>query len=524
VEKFNVLAFVGAPRAGKSFLGRETLRQNSLGKRLVYFLNDEGIDGEIVDQWLFQDIAAQGLGELKTMPSGCFFCVNEDQLGEKVLEYKMSGAFGGAVLEGYGFLSGHDTKAVLTKAGLSDAIIVAVIAAQDLEANLKIWGEDLLASHLHVADAVGITQFPAEIDPNNPEDALLTSCREFIATHAPGKPWFLIPPGGALPPWILELIRPDGIFNDDLGDIEHHERHTHPAISYTFRCIDGLDINACEDMFAGAMNQGIVRTKAVINGWHYESAFGKKWERTVEARDSNNMITFYAKQPIWLEYIPGLSEIIVRSEERKVDTTNILRNAADIVQTQEAIKTLLSRTPCKVIVTGDRKIITHPEALQAANNVIRRPGVTRELFVSVRIRCIEYWIAVVSYIQQHELELDSEGIAASKREMVSLPWYILEMHDDLEPELVKQAVALDPAQMIAEGFRELRIPYRDPEKGFWQAQEVYTAWRFQYEICRLSTSAIVGAMRHVRDIYRAHHIEGKGAEQWEQILKQVENA
>jgi hypothetical protein len=175
-----------------------------------------------------------------------------------------------------------------------------------------------------------------------------------------------------------------------------------------------------------------------------------------------------------------LVALVAVKEEEVVEEPGyrlIRKETATREETVSEIKALLGECPKEPVVLSSAKglrIITHPEKLQNAKEISRRPYVQDEWFPQILKRCVQYWIQCADIVRSRGAEIVPEDIAKNRYELaVSMVWWVNRHGQFFGSEIVQAVKGLNPAAMAAEGIRSLRslIAITPPDTVSWQCLE-----------------------------------------------------
>lgn len=540
-----LLSAVGSFASGKTTLVLNTLRalnEAGIGKEsLAYVLNDEGtVDGSL----------AEKIAQVTPMVNGCFTCSDTAQLKVQLLSLENAGVEL-VFLEGFGIVSGDETKEFLDDCGYEFGII-GVLDHLHLDRN-KVRYLDVLKTQIRAATlGVGITKYPCTLE--RLDDPRIEDTVSFVAETAPGANIFLVPEGAALSPeWLMAYCRETkatcscghhhnehhdhghathhhGYHNEhnhhnccghDHNDNNERHHHSHSFYAYSFPLNDEVGFEDVRRVFRNSQKHGVIRIKGAIDGALF-NAVHDEWRQT--EFDQRRFVTFYAEQEISLERdLPGLMEIVFREKDDglKLLSYQMLRGGeASCEATLQEIETLVAEFPESPVsyplASGKIHVVTHPEQVQLAKEMVRRPGI-EEHFPRVVEKCVEYWVMTALYVSQHAKEIDPEEITVNLRELgVSLSWWTDRFGRHFSSGLVDAVLGLSPGEMVAEGINGLKSLNSDPERAYWQCEEYIRAAQFGITNGE-DKEKIIAALRHAQSLANTDELKA----QWEASMKKI---
>lgn len=469
--------------AGKTTLIVSTVR--AYPGTYAYVLNDDGaeVDGSV----------AEDAATVVTMTNGCFTCSDEADLSELLRTLEMQG-YEGVFIEGFGMVSGVETRSFLEKSGYPFHIF-SLLDVEHFERNQRRYG-GLVATHMAAATAgVAITRCPTSI--KGLEDPALEGVLAFIAEHASGIPITLMSETDVLPVtlWSAKRLVCTDTAHTGCGhhhhphahshhDHDHHHDHGASIIPYSFLLPTDVPRAALEGAVAGLLENGsLLRVKGALGGQKFDAVYGT-WTNGLP--DERSFITVYASRVVdFKEEAPAFAALV---QERprvvsEAQSHTLLRQ--DHVNPDETIATireLIAAVPTRPIVketaTGVR-LVTHPDDLQMLKEIARRPSVERVWFPKAIEACIRYWVEVGDYLRTHQERVVPAELAYNQRELgISLTWWARKGESYLPSTLIARVQALRPAEMVAEGVLALRRLNTNPERAYWQSEEIRCAILF----------------------------------------------
>ena len=494
---------------------------------IAYILNDEGqVDGALVER----------VAQVIPMTNGCFTCNDEASTLSALKKIEVTGTVKLVFFEGFGIVSGDETKKFLESSGYNYEI-VCVLDCKHLKKN-QVRYLDVLTTQLKAATlGIGISK---HADHMVKEDATTPDALDFIAEVGNHVPVFFIPTGGSLPSEMLDHLamakssKHTGHEHHEHGmcacghDHEHHthehEHDVHSIYPYSFHLRKEVKLDQIKNSLAGA--SCIQRIKGATEGRLFNAVFND-WRFCQE--DNRRFITFYADRRIELARdIPKLVEFVEEQSQRTVEeevkqSYELLRE--DNVPAEETVKeieALLVEFPVLPVLNNNAggcvQLITHPEILQLVKEISRRKSVFDTHFPRVIERCMEYWIKCAEYLYANQLCILASDIDTNMRELgISIAWWTERYGKEFSPALVGRVLATRPAHLVAKGFKSLSSLNSDPERAKWQCIETFEAVKFGVKHGE-DREEMVKTLRHGLSL--AHTPPSK--EQWENAVKEFD--
>lgn len=498
--------------AGTFGSGKTTIITNTVREQpgaFAYVLNDGGAE---VDGSTAADAAA-----VVTMTNGCFTCDDEGDLAELLGQLAAEG-FRGAFIEGFGMVSGAETRSFLERSGY-DFDIFALVDAADFERNKARYGE-LVETHVAAAtSAICITRYPDGV--TDLHDPALAEVLSFIEEYSSGIPVMLMPRDGVL---TLEegKSRPSahaccnhrhdhdhGHHQHDHGHDHHHHDHGVGIIPYSFELSLEASVKSLEEALSAAESSGlVVRVKGATDGLKFDS-IGSGW--TEGHGDERSFLTLYASRAIdFPRELPGLW-LLVHERQNTVseaESQTLLRkdsvSAEETIREIEAYAAMLPSLEIGKNTPAGFRVETHPHELQMLKEIARRPSVEREWFPKAIEACFKYWLRAGTFLATNPDHVVPSDLAKNQMELgVSLAWWAEKGESYLPPSLMQQVAELRPADMVAQGVLALKRLNTNATRAYWQAEEVRAAARFGLKygadrelMLRAIAHGISLAMRH----------------------------
>lgn len=521
-----ILAFVGPLGSGKTTLARNTLRAKVLPGRWAYLINDSAPSSDMVDGAVDGELA-----EIAALAGGCFTCENPEELGRRIREAIENPAVAGVMIEGFGSVAGTETVSALQQIGIPFHV-VATLDARNHARNLAILGHVVATQVAAATIGIGVTKAEAvSID-----DPSLDKLRTFVENVGSGKPLFIVPPGSALPEWAVSrvLARPrralpqvhrhhDGCCGHDHGHEHHHHGHRHHGglVEQSIRLRHDATLASVTVALEALKAYGVFRAKGATEGWQFHLVHD---DFTRTERDHRHFLAWFVAEPVDTKKIAALDAITEREERLNLlRTQDMLRDdeAASPEESARLIAELMSQIPSSPVVNRAGNLVTHPEQLQLLKEIARRRSVAPTHFGPAIKRCMQYWLAAAALLREQEARWDPRDLANNKRELgISLTWWAMKNAADLGDDLCRQVAARRPWILVAEGMMALDLPYADPDKGWWQAEEFRIA--VEYAKAHGGDLALLAeAAEHVSTLYKQRRSGSRAAEHWASVTHQL---
>jgi len=502
-----IIALVGPFGAGKS----------TTGMNLAAFLAHEGYAAEqvaiVVNEAGGSTEITTAHANVYTLPNGCFTCQDEavlqtslGKLAEQNTEV--------VIMEGFGIVSGDETKAFLSKAHYPYAII-GVLDIANWDRSLVNYGE-LLPTHLTAADAIIGTKsstatLPAGIETFLDEHQIGTSVTLAGVDQFPVQVWPALEK-------VMQREHAHSSHAHEHGDHHHHghdhDHHHHDHDHHhhdhdhdhhdhdhghgwqtvvldlaPHTTLSSLQAATQEMVLAGKM-----RLKGRLEGRAFNVAPGASdWQETSSDEPGDLVICYLSDDMDWptslLNLVASPPEPARAHQLLRVDTDR----AATLAALEAGMATIRAWTPRTVSVpSGGVQLVTHPEELQLWKEMARRPGVKAELFAPVMAACVEYWAKCAEWLEQHRPEVNAAHLPTHQRELgVSLAWWTLEFLEHLPAGLSQRVSATKPAVLVASGLSDVSALRDDTFWRYWQGLEYLRALRFDYAQLPASNQKLV---------------------------------
>ena len=500
-----IIALVGPFGAGKSTIGMNLAaflaNAGYTAGQVAIVVNEAGGSTEITTSH----------ADVYTLPNGCFTCQDEAVLHTSLGELAEQDTKV-VIMEGFGIVSGDETKAFLSKAHYPYAII-GVLDIANWERNLVNYGE-LLPTHLTVADAIIGTKHSATTIPAPVEQLLNQHQVRNPVTFArvdefPSQIWSTLEEA---------LLRDHGHEAARHGHDHSHEHnhshghghdhshghdhdhnhsdhgHGHGWQTVVLDLVASTPLSALQAATQEMVSAGQMRLKGRLGGRAFNVAPGESdWQLTTTEEPGDLVICYLAEG---LDWPPELLSL-VSSPPEPARAHQLLRVDTDRSATLSALKsgmaTIRSWTPRSVSVpNGGLQLVTHPEELQLWKEMARRPGVKADQFAPVMTACIEYWAKCAEWLKAHQAEVSEAHLPTHLRELgVSLAWWTLEFDEHLPPDLSQRVRATQPAVLVAAGLREVSSLRTDTFWRYWQGLEYLRALRFGFDQLSGEDQAVV---------------------------------
>lgn len=463
-KQLPVVAIIGTAGAGKTNAASNSFKCGMLD-RWVYFLNDAG-NPESVN---LTDLP-NGV-DLRPMANGCFSCEDDQQLRELIAsmaeayEEQDDPDIKGVLLEGYGFVAGDETLSLLKKLNLPYHI-ACVFDAEHFHRNLAIYA-GIMENQIKAATAnVWITKYPTGV--TEVEDEKLQQIVEYIKQCNPWTECYLLPRDGKLPAQVFE---PDGFAEvhhrcgHECNHRHEHAHNEHALVEYHFRLIPGATAQQLKQSLVGS---AIVRTKGVALGNVFHSVYDT-WEIRSGA-DSRQFVIVYCESgfdPLSINAFAQLVQVTLQN----ASTLSLIRT--DEIEREETltlVEELLKSVPSEPVWNSFDQLVTHPEMLQVVKEISRRPNVKDDIYVTVIEKCCEYWLKCARQVSH--VSNDSERANNLRELSISLGWWAVEFKSNLPSNLLSEITLVRPAAMLSEGLAGLEYLNSNPEKAYWQVQEI----------------------------------------------------
>ncbi len=500
--RLQVVALVGPFGAGKSTVGMNLAaylaKAGHPPDQVAIVVNEAGGSTEITTAH----------ADVYTLPNGCFTCQDEAVLQTALGELADRGTKV-VIMEGFGIVSGDETKAFLGKVHYPHAII-GVLDIANWDRNLVNYSE-LLSTHLTVADAIVGTKHDSATLP--------ASIQEFLSQHQVRSavtlaqvdqfPTSLWPRLESVLHHKHEHTHGAGCGHDHGHDHHSHDHdhhghdhdhhghdhdhgdHSHGWQTAVLDLASSTTLNALQEVTQKMVLAGKLRLKGRLGGRAFNVAPGASDWQLGTAKESGDLVICYlANGTDWpvalLELVTSPPEPARAHQLLRVDTDRL----ATLAMLEEGVVTLRTWTPRTVSQPkGDGvQLITHPEELQIWKEMARRPAVKADCFAPVMTACLEYWVKCAEWLQSHQAEVSPAHLPTHQRELgVSLAWWTLGLVEHLPTDLTQRVYATRPAVLVAAGLSEVSSLRADAFWRYWQGLEYLRALRFGFD--RLSSSA-----------------------------------
>ena len=460
--------------------------------------------------------------DLYTLPNGCFTCQDEAVL-QKALGDLAEGGTQIVIMEGFGIVSGDETKTFLSQVPYPHAII-GVLDVANWTRNLVNYGE-LLPTHLTVADGVVATKHDSDTLPAVVQEFLSANQVRSPVTRGPVDQF----PEGTWPVVQAALERrrapvaghdhsghghDDG--HHDHGHHDHDHSHHHHEHDHSHHHHDHDHHHHDHDHGHGWMTTvldlGPKTTLTELQAVTQEMVSAGKLRLKGRLRGPPSMSP--RVRPTGSSEPPSLAILVIcylpEDTDWPVDLLNLVASppeparahellrvdtdrAATVSALEEGVAAIRSWSPQTVsLPDGSVQLVTHPERLQIYKEMSRRPGVRAEWFVPVMTACLEYWVSCAEWLDAHRSEVGRAHLPTHQRELgVSLAWWTLEFVEMLPQALVRRVYAIQPATLIATGLSEVSALRADSFWRYWQGLEYLRGLRFGLERLSESDQAVV---------------------------------
>ena len=532
-----VIALVGPYGSGKTDLGSNTisalLASGWETNQIAYVLNDEG------------DLRTSIHDKAKILPmvNGCFTCSDNQDLQNILDKLAQEKTVDLVFLEGFGVVSGHETVQFLESAGYEYEVI-AVIDHLHLKQNQVRYG-DVMKSHIAVA-TLGICITKSGVATL--EDARLRDTLAYIEDNMAQRVRTILLDRGAPFPigHLVDVITGAGKVPSfscggckhchTHGDAHHHHEekghdhaHADHGYMYKYTLLPGVTLEELKAVFVSYMERfGVTRAKGATLGRTFHGVY-ETWQNGCTS--DQHLVIFYSSKPVEIERdMPRLFDCIEpsppSSQEADKESYKLMRvDNVSAEATLAEITTLLGqipKTPVVVRGTGKVRVITHPELLQVAKEIVRRPHQELEgSFAEVIIVCMGYWTECAVYITVNEMAIDQNELPVNQRELgVSLAWWTHRFGKMFPKELMERVILLKPGEMVARGILGGLLSLNsDPERAYWQCEEYVRAFEFGLDHCE-DPKLIMRAARHALSLVPDDRKDLK--EQWEKHVANLE--
>jgi hypothetical protein len=320
------------------------------------------------------------------------------------------------------------------------------------------------------------------------------------------------------------------------GDAHHHHEekghdHAHADHGYMYKhtLLSGVTLEELKAAFMPYMERfGITRIKGATLGRTFHGVY-ETWQNGCTS--DQHLVIFYSSKPVEIERdMPRLFDCIEpsppSSQEADKESYKLMRvDNVSAEATLAEVTTLLGqipKTPVVVRGTGKVRVITHPELLQVAKEIVRRPHQELEgSFAEVIIVCMGYWTECAVYITVNEMAIDQNELPVNQRELgVSLAWWTHRFGKMFPKELMERVILLKPGEMVARGILGGLLSLNsDPERAYWQCEEYVRAFEFGLDHCE-DPKLIMRAARHALSLVPDDRKDLK--EQWEKHVANLE--
>lgn len=421
-----------------------------------------------------------------TMPNGCFTCQDEAVLKSELLRLENKGVKV-VILEGFGIVSGEETRAFLQSSGYRFQII-GVLDERQHTRNLTSYGS-LLGTHVSAATA-GI---------------VVTKCREQgevsldILTFVSDRTRVAIYPLSDIPENLPEEITQRCLSDEDAQYLptqrthrrfhthrSHTHHHVHEWSMYAMTLKSSVQVTDLQRVLNKYIAGGQVRAKGVAGRQTFNVAPGEDTWNAIFADEGRAPFLILYVAPnvsVNVEELAGLIEEIRQGDIRR--SYEILRDDVGDVNAlidliREGIEKINKLIP---EVTEAGHLVTHPEVpLQLTKEMVRRPQVKDAWFFPFIEACLRYWVSCADHLERYAHELDGKGRATSERELgVSLAWWAVEFSTRLDSGLKVDIQRTNPAVLVARGLAAIDTLREDSLMRYWQVKEYLCALDFGRE-------------------------------------------
>ncbi len=504
-----IIALVGPFGAGKS----------TVGMNLAAFLGEEGY---LPSQVAIVVNEAGGATELATtnacvytLPNGCFTC-QDDALLRKSLGELAEGGTEVVIMEGFGIVSGDETKAFLSQV-LFPYAIIGVLDVANWSRNQVNYGE-LLPTHLTAADSIVATKHDSEALPDVIQEFLGANQVRSDVTLAlvdrfPKSIWPVVEAALAHRAAPHRHHHDNGRHHNHEHEDRHHghdHKHDHRVHAdhahdhgdhdhshgWTTVVLDLTPQTTLADLQAvtrAMVSAGKLRLKGRLHGSAFNVAPGATNWQLAPTELGDLVICYLAQEADWpvdlLSLVVSPPEPARAHQLLRMDT----ERSATVSAIKEDIATVRSWQPRTAPISDGRlQLVTHPERLQILKEMARRPGVKAEWFMPVMTACLEYWVKCAGWLDIHYAEVSGAHRPTHQRELgVSLAWWTLEFFADLPEDLVQRVYAIQPAVLVATGLSDVSALRADGFWRYWQGLEYLRGLRFGRERLSESDRAVV---------------------------------
>jgi G3E family GTPase len=531
-----IFAAVGPLGVGKTTFVLNVIHSLESGgfptkERVAYVVNDEGslIDGEL----------ASKSAEVVAMTNGCFTCSDTADLKRILTELEQSG-ISWVFLEGFGITAGNETRQFLESCPYPFHIF-SLLSAQHHALDLIRYA-DVVKSQVGAATlAVGVTKHEGNLF-----ELETTGILEFVAKENPGIPLVLVTNNSHTPGVVIDIfeekiqnatqhtgmtavatLHHDHAHHADCGCAHaHHDHshHVHDMYPYFYELAEGATLDNLRRAFES--KDFVLRIKGAVDGRLFNEVHGD-WEQTVS--DSRRFVTFYASREVDIAHdLPGLATLVVTKEEETEEEPAyrlIRKETATREETVQEIIALLDGSPREPVVLNTARglrVITHPEKLQNAKEISRRPYVIDEWFPQVLRRFMEYWIKCADVVITKQDKIVPEDIAKNRYELaVSMVWWVNRFGAFFGPEIVQAVERAKPGSMVARGVRCLKSLIPPGDDGIaWQCREFTEA--LSYGLAHGDCSKdILSAARHCLSLATTPELTKAWTESIEKLEKEA---
>ncbi|MEN0067438.1 MAG: GTP-binding protein [Myxococcota bacterium] len=487
-----IIALVGPFGAGKSTVAMNLAawlaKQGQAPDQMAIVVNEAGGSTEITTPH----------SKVFSLPNGCFTCQDEAVLQQALQELAENGTQV-VLMEGFGIVSGDETKAFLRKVPYPH-LIVGILDVANWSQNLVNYGE-LLPTHLRVADVIVATKQSEDVLPADIQAFLEDHHVHATVTRGPIDAF----PATLWPAMAVALEaqhsphEPSGHHNHDHhdhdhqhDDDDHHHDHDHDHHHHHHNTHDWqpqvLDLTSqatlvrLKSVAQDLVSAGKLRLKGRLKGNSFNVAPGAtNWQTKTATEPGDLVICYLAPDTEWPTELLGL----VNSRPEASRSHQLLRVDTNVEATvsalQKGIETVRSWEPrIGGLAASGKQLVTHPEQLQIWKEMARRPSVKADWFAPTMEACLEYWVKCAGWVIENASSVDPGHLPTHQRELgVSLAWWTIEFADQLPEELVERVIAVQPAALVEAGLRDVAALRSDGFWRYWQGLELLRALRFR---------------------------------------------
>ncbi len=285
-----VVTVLGPLGSGKTTTVNGLIERVPIDESYAVVVNDVG--SENIDARRIIDHPANRSEQIVALTAGCIGCSDVTQFRE-ALKRVHDAAINVLFIEPTGIAPGNEIVDVIRNEG-HDLSVLTLVNTHNVARDLK-W--QVLPSQLAVADLVGLTHAPREMD----ELDIMQDVLEQIPALDPSVALRLIRPG-EVDANLLATLRGLGreyalgsnilhhvcsTDHDHHGHDHHNHAHNHGIVAQSLPLHSGVDIAQLQEALIDlAQNEAapLLRAKGWVNGWRFD-VVGDQWEQVIVDTD-----------------------------------------------------------------------------------------------------------------------------------------------------------------------------------------------------------------------------------------------